>query len=511
MKIERTKNATRNVFFDGMLQMMNMIVPFIMRSILLHYLGVEYLGLNGLFRSVLSFLNLAELGVGSAMVFSMYKPIAEDDSDMICALMKLYRTLYRIIGTVVLTIGLALVPFLPSLIKEEPPADINLYILYFMSLGCSVLSYWLFAYKNCLLSAHQRGDVTSKVTMGVKFCEYAFKILSLVLFQNYYMYLATQIFTQIATNILIAVRVQKMYPLYGPRGNLPKDKTVEIFKRVRDLFTSKFAFVISNSADTLVISSVLGLTVLAHYQNYYYIIESLRMMINVVVIACVAGIGNSLIVESMEKNYRDLCKMTALFAWLMSVTTPMLLCMYQPFMEIWMGSDHVLGMNYIYCFVLYYYSIGMNRMINMFKDAAGIWKIDKWRPLTAALVNLALNLATVHWLGLYGVLLSTVISIVAVETPWVIRNLFCTVFPKEHLWQYVRRYIGYIGVAFICCVTSYLACSVFHFGVWPSLFINATISFVIPNLIFLALYGRNTIFREGVSQVSKSIFKKVKK
>ena len=217
MKIERTKNATRNVLFTGMMQMMNMLVPFIMRSILLNYLGVEYLGLNGLFRSILQFLNLAELGVGSAMVFSMYKPIAEDDTDTICALMKLYRTLYRIIGLFVLTVGLMLVPFLDVLVKDQPPADINLYILYLMSLGCTSLSYWLFAYKNCLLNAHQHEDITSKVTMCVKFFEYTMKIVSLVLFRNYYLYLGMQIVSQILTNILIAVSVHKMFPDYSPR------------------------------------------------------------------------------------------------------------------------------------------------------------------------------------------------------------------------------------------------------------------------------------------------------
>ncbi len=161
MKIERTKNATRNIMFNGMSQMMNMLVPFIMRSIILNFLGMEYLGLGGLFRSILSILNLAELGVGSTMVFSMYKPIAEDDKDTICALMKLYRKFYRIIGLVILTIGLILTPFLPNLIGGEVTADVDLYVLYFMNLGSTVLSYWLFAYKNCLLSAHQRGDIAS--------------------------------------------------------------------------------------------------------------------------------------------------------------------------------------------------------------------------------------------------------------------------------------------------------------------------------------------------------------
>lgn len=508
MKIERTKNATRNIMFNGMSQMMNMLVPFIMRSIILNFLGMEYLGLGGLFRSILSILNLAELGVGSTMVFSMYKPIAEDDKDTICALMKLYRKFYRIIGLVILTIGLILTPFLPNLISGEVTADVNLYVLYFMNLGSTVLSYWLFAYKNCLLSAHQRGDIASKVTMLVHLAEYLLKILVLILFGNYYVYLVIQILSQVTSNIFVALRVDKLYPDYSPGGELSKEKVRGIATRVRDLFTSNFSYVVSNSADTLVISSFLGIVILAIYQNYYFIISSLKTMIEVIVGACIAGIGNSLVTESAEKNYKDFKKMTILFGWLMSVAGSMLLCMYQPFMHIWMGEENMLEFGYVICFVIYFYSIGMNKLTSMFKDAAGIWKIDKWRPLTAALVNLALNLATVNWIGLYGVLLSTVISIVFIQIPWIFHNLFKAVFPHEHLWEYVRMFSGIVVIEIICCVVSWFTCSFIHLGVWPTLIINAVISFVIPNIIFFAIFGRNEMFKESVAQIKRVLLRR---
>ena len=211
MKIQRTKNAARNILFDGLLKLVNMVVPFIMRSVMLNFLGIEYLGLNGLFRSILSFLNLAELGVGSAMVFSMYKPIAEDNTEEICALLRLYRTFYRIIGLFIAVVGLAITPFLRNLISGDLPADMNLYILYFINLGYTVLSYWLFAYKSSLLNAHQRTDVISKVSLCIHVAEYALKFLSLIVFRNYYIYLTIQLLAQIAINVLTAVRVTKMF------------------------------------------------------------------------------------------------------------------------------------------------------------------------------------------------------------------------------------------------------------------------------------------------------------
>ncbi|MBR0408813.1 MAG: oligosaccharide flippase family protein [Clostridia bacterium] len=511
MKIERTKNAARNVLFGSMFKLLNMVIPFIMRTVLLHYLGVEYLGLSGLFRSLLSFLNLAELGVGSAMVFSMYKPIAEDDTESICALMRLYRTLYRAIGLFIAVVGLALTPFLRNLIGGDIPADMNLYILYYLNLGYTVLSYWLFAYKRSLLDAHQRTDVISKVSLCIHILEYALKFLALILFRNYYIYLVIQLLAQVAINIMIAVRASQMYPSYSPRGTLPREKLMDIVHRVRYLFTTKFSGVIFNSADTLVISSFMGLASLAIYQNYYFVITSLQTFINVIIHACLAGVGNSLVTESEEKNYRDLNRFTMLFGWMMSVSSTMLLCLYQPFMQIWMGKENLLLFSFVICFVIYYYTMGMNRIIEMFKDAAGIWQKDRWRPLTAALVNLALNLATVRWLGLYGVLLSSVISIVVVQIPWLFHNLFQEVFPHKYLWQYVRLFCGLAGIAFLSCAASWLVCSRFSLNVWAMLIVNAGISFLIPNLLFLAVYGRNAEFQGAVAQIKRVITRRSKR
>lgn len=511
MKIQRTKNAARNIVFGTILKILKMVSPFIIRSFMLHYLGVHYLGLNGLFASILSFLNLAELGVGSAMVFSMYKPIAEDDTESICALMKLYRTFYRAIGLFIAVLGLALTPFLQNLIKGDIPADMNLYILYFMNLGNTVLTYWLFAYKNCLLYAHQRSDVVSKVATVLHLVEYVLKILAIVLFHNYYLYLVIQILAQAAINLIIACWVTKLYPNYKPQGSLPKEKMMDIIRRVRDLFTAKFSYVIFNSADTLVISSFMGLAALAIYQNYFYIITSLRTFLEVIIGACIAGVGNSLVTESGEKNYNDLNRFTLLFGWLMGVSSAMLLCMYQPFMEIWMGQENMLTFNYVICFVIYFYTMGMNKIINMFKDAAGIWHKDRFRPLVSALVNLGLNLATVQWLGLYGVLLSSVVSIVAVQIPWLFHNLFSEVFPRKYMWQYVRFFSLLFLLALVSCAGSWFLCSLISLGEWASLIVYACISFVIPNIIFFAVYGRNPLFKKSLAKVKRLVMRKLAK
>ena len=495
----------RNLVSGGMLKLLNMVLPFVMRSVMLHCLGVEYLGLNGLFRSILSFLTLAELGVDSAMMFSLYKPIAEDDTDTICALMKLYRTFYRAIGLFIAAAGNALTPFLHGLIRGGIPQGLNLYILYFINLGTTVLTYWLFAYKSCLLNAHQRNDVGSRITLVIQIAEYALKYIALVRFRNYYLYLVIQLLKQIAINLCIALRATRMYPHYTPRGRLPREKVHQIVHRVRDLMTAKFSFFIFNSADTLIISAFMGLTALALYQNYAFVIISLHTLLAVAVTSCIAGVGNSLITENTEKNYRDFERLTLLYCWLVAVSTAMLLCLFQPFMRLWMGEDNLLSFRHVVCFAVYFYFLAIHQFMNMFKDAAGIWRLDRWRPLVGALVNVGLNLATVRWLGLYGVLLSSVISIALVQLPWLIDHLFREVFPRKYLRKYVRVFCLFMVVTLASCVAAWGLCSQFQFGLWPTLILNAAISFLAPNILFFLIFGRNPLFKESVLQVKRMI------
>ena len=299
-----------------------------------------------------------------------------------------------------------------------------------------------------------------------------------------------------------------MYPQYTPKGSLPREKVIDIVRRVRDLFTSKFAGVVFNFADTLVISAFMGLVSLAIYQNYFFVITALRTFIDVIIASCIAGVGNSLITESGEKNFNDFSRICMLFGWIMGVSCTTLLCMYQPFMQIWMGEENMLAFNYVICFVIFFYSMGMNKIVNMFKDAAGIWHKDRFRPLTAALVNLGLNLAMVQWLGMYGVLLSSVIAIVVVEIPWLFHNLFQEVFPRKFLGQFVFFFFGLVIVALVSCTISCFLCSLLHFGLWSTLIVNACISFVMPNILFFAVYGRSLLFKESIAQFKRVLLKK---
>lgn len=497
-KIERTKNATRNIVFGGMLKAYNIVIPFIMRTAMLYLLGVQYLGLNTLFISVLEVLNLAELGVGSAMVYSMYKPIIEDDTKTICALMKLYRLYYRVIGLVIAVVGLVLLPFIPHIISGEVPADINVYILYLLNLGVTVLSYWLFAYKNSLLNAYQRTDVSSKIALCMNTVKYLLQIMVLVLLKNYYIYLVVALITQVLTNIVTAIIVTKMYPDYKPSGQLEKEEIKKINGRIRDLFTSKIGAVIVNSADTIVISAFLGLTMLAVYQNYFYILNSIVTFVGIIFSSCMAGIGNSIIVETKKKNFKDLQKFTFIICWIAGFCTCALLCLYQPFMKIWVGEQYQLGISAVVCLCIYYFVYEVNQLLNMYKDAAGMWHEDRFRPLVTALSNLIMNLIMVQFIGIYGVILSTVLSMLGIGMPWLLHNLFTVIFEKKYLPCYLKDLGMYIIVTLIACSITYFVTSLIHLSGLIEFIVKGIICVIIPNVIFLIVYRNRPEFAQSI-------------
>ena len=507
MKIARTQNASRNIIYGVILRIYQTIAPFIIRTALIHYLGIEYLGLNSLFNSVLQVLNLAELGVGSAMVFCMYRPIAEDDTDRICAIMRLYRLYYKIIGLVILGVGVLLIPVLPHLISSDVPQDVNLYVIYLLNLIATVVSYWLFAYKNSILNAHQRIDISSKVNLVMITVQYVIQYIILWKMHNYYWYLITVIIIQIITNLVIAYVANRMYPNYKPSGQLSVTEVRNINSKVRDLFTAKVGSVILNSADSIVISAFLGLTTLAIYNNYYYVISAIHNFIMIGFSAITAGIGNSLITESLEKNYKDFKQMIMLVSWILVVCVSCFLNLFEPFMEMWVGKENMLHLSVVILLCIYFYLVEINGILNVFKDAAGMWHEDRWRPLVVALINLILNLVLVQFIGIYGVIISTIVSLLFVGIPWVTRNLFKMLFKKSPK-KFILMQIKTFGCAMLSASVTYFVCGCFSIVGIAELIIKVLITFVLSTAIYVICFWHSKDFKETYC-FAKRIFRSI--
>ncbi len=491
----RTFNAIRNMIFGILLKVVQIIIPLLMRTVMIYFIGVEYLGLSGLFTSVLQILNLAELGISQAMTFSMYKPVAENNREKICQLLNLYKRYYFWIGLVVLVIGVALFPFLPHLISGEVPDDINIYILYVIYLITTVSSYWMFTYRSSLLEAHQRNDVISKVRLGTNMLQFALQFVVLILYRNYYLYIVIQLLVQIIYQIVLCYVVKKVYPEFRPEGEVPKEERAAITQKVKDLATSKFGAVILNSSDTIVISAFLGLSVLGVYQNYYYILTSVIGMIAMIMYGATAGIGNSIVMEDREKVYGDFYDFSFIISWIVCICTCCFLCLYQPFMKLWVGEELMLDFSAVILFCIYFYIYEFNQLFNLYKDAAGLWHKDKFRPLITSLTNLLMNVILVQYIGIYGVLLSTVLSVLIVGMPWLLHNLFGSLFQRA-IGGYLKKLLIYVLVTLISCGVTYVCCSKILAEGFLALILRGMIAVAVPVLLYTALFCKTKEFRK---------------
>lgn len=513
MIIARKKNTIKGTIFGIILRFIQMLFPFIIRTVFIKTLGIEYLGLNSLFGSILQVLNLAELGVSSALVYSMYKPIAEDDKEKICQLMNLYKSYYKTIGFVILCLGLLLMPFIPKLIQGNIPSDINIYVLYIMNLVATVLSYWLFAYRNSLFTAHQRNDIISIISIVTNSLMYIVQIILLFSLKNYYYYLSATILFQILLNIVTAICSKKYYPEYSPIGQIPEDEKKTINKKIRDLFTTKIGGIVNHSADSIVISTFAGLKLLAIYQNYYYVTSAIMALFTIFFSSLTAGLGNYLITNNDENKKKLLYNINYIVFFVLNFCCCSLVCLYQPFMKLWVGEANLLPTEFVFLFALYLYAEIAPRTLIVFKDAGGIWESDRFRPLSSALFNLTLNIVLFQYIGLYGVILSTVLALMLVSYPWVICNINKYMF-NIGIKNYLKNTFYYTFILIICLIVTYKTCS--YLPLFNSLLLTLMyrllICIIIPNLTFIVIFFKkeeNKYFYGLIKQFFAKRFKNV--
>ena len=509
MRIQRSRNATRNIFWGILFRIIATFCPFLMRTALLYILGVEYLGLNSLFTSLLSFLSLAELGIGNAMVYAMYKPIADDDDSAVCALLKLYKTLYQIIGFIILAIGLVLFPFVENLVHGSYPPGINPYLLFGIYLFNTVISYFMFGYKQSILMAFHRNDMISKRASVLRLFMYGTQAFILFTCKNYYLYIIILPVYTISTNIANSIMVDRFYPQFKCRGEVSKETGAEIKKNVLSLIGNKLSDIVLNSSDNLVLSLYIGLSMVAVYDNYYYVFNAVVGVALIIYNSLTAGLGNSIALETTEKNYHDFNMLTFLNAWFITWCAACLMSLMQPFMRIWVGEKLMFSNAVVFLFAVYFYIFQSEKIVLTYKDAAGLWWQDRFRPYIVMLTNLVLNIAAVQIIGVYGVILSTIISLL-VSVPWsgyvLCRHLFRVPFKK-----YLLNYFRYMILAVITCTITYSICSFISGGNYMQLVLRFMICCTVPNIIFPAFNIHNPELKNSIVKIRSMIRNAFKK
>ncbi len=463
-----------------------MLSSFIMRTVLIKYLGEVYLGLDSLFVSILEILSLTELGIGSAMVYSMYKPLAENDTPAVCALLRLYRTVYRWIAAIMIVLGLIITPFLPLIVKKDLPSDVNLYVLFFINLSNTVLSYMLFAYRSSLFTADQQYSVNNNIYSGFKIGATVVQVIAIIVFRNYYFYCIILPLTTILKNLATYLISVKMYPQYKCEGSVPKEEIDAIKKRCAGMFLHKLSFVFRNSLDSIVLSAFLGLTILAKYNSYYYIINAISGIMILVSNSVTASVGNSIVVESQSKNYKDFNKLQMLYMALTSWLTVCLVACTQPFMKLWLGEKMMFSDGIMFIFCIYFFSTHFVRVCHLYRQAAGLWWQDRYRPIVETVSNLVLNIIFVKIFGVSGVMFSTIFCMVCIEGTWGTRILFKHYFTEEKQSVYMLKLMWSWLLTAISGGIVYLICKKIALEGIPAIIVYGIIGSVVSVVVFAA-------------------------
>lgn len=492
----KLKNTKRNIFFGFLNKIVAMLFPFAVRSIIIFKLGMEYVGLNSLFASILQVLSLAELGFGSAIIFSMYKPMATNDLAEIGALLNLYRKTYHIIGGIILCVGMFLVPFLNHLISGGYPENINIQILYLIYLFNTVSSYFLYAYKQSLLLAYQRVDVDSNIATIVNIVMYVIQILALVFTSNYYCYIVWLPISTIVINLWRNAKISRMFPNIQCVGNVSIEVKKDIFKRVTGLILTRICQVCRNSFDSIIISAFLGLTLLGKYQNYYYVMNTIIGFLGIVTSAVVAGIGNDVVTKSAEENYSRCKIFMSGYVTLATWCTVCLLCLYQPFMKIWVSENNMFPFELVILMCLYFYFLKLGDIVAVYKDATGIYWEDRARPIVESVANLIMNVAFVKMWGVYGVVISTIVSILFINIPWSTHILFKTYFKISEKEYYLKLGKCFFQMCITGAITLFITNRIYFYSDIFSFVIKGLVCALLTLIILLIFNFKDKEFRQ---------------
>ncbi len=505
MKRSRTENAKRNVISGMLNKIITLLLPFISRTILIYALGAEYLGLNSLFSSILQVLSLAELGFSSAVVFSLYKPLAEDNRDAVCALLAFYRSIYRIVGLIIFGVGIAITPFLKILIHGDVPADINLYLLYLLYLLNTVISYFAYAYKSSLLTADQRQDIINNISTVLGILANILQIFVLLKYKNYYYYTGIIIVSTVCNNIWVAIITKKHYPEYVCAGELNQEERKRITTQIKGLAIGKFSKTARNSFDSIVLSMFCGLIDVSIYSNYYYIFSAIIGFITVLMTSISAGVGNSIATESKEKNYRDFKKIHFYVSWIGSWCTICLFCLYQPFMQLWVGNELMASNLVMVMFCVYFYITMIGQVRAIYSSAAGLWWEFRWLEIGEMIANLSLNFILGYYYGMKGILLATLITVFLFSVIGISNITFKYYFERKSMRYHMTNLI-YATITVIVGLLTYTICGCIYVeNSLMQLILIGFVCLIFPNLIFMLLSMANKRYKQYLLEIKAII------
>lgn len=428
-----------NIIISIVFKIVLIIFSFVLRRIFISYLGIELQGLTTVFTSILGFLGLADLGIGMAINYAMYKPISEKDHVMVGALYGLYKRIYGIIGAVILICGILVLPFLKGMCSGYS-GNANIYFAYFLTLFAAVISY-LYAAENSLIQAHQLNYITILISSGAVVIQHVIEIIVLVFFRSYYLYLFCKIVLTGLQYFVYKLYVNDKFKhiICNRKHKIDRSVTKNIIKNIKALVLHKIGSIVVFNLDSLIISTMLGVGILGYYSNYQTIITAEVGVLSLLFTPLTAGIG-AMIVEKGKESYHFyefLHQINYSFAFISFFGTYTVI---NYLITIWLGESFVMDNSIVLIITANYFVDFMRKSNAVFKDAAGLFYPDRYKCIVEAAINLVLSIVLCKYIGFKGVIIATIITnlcITLIIEPLVV---FRHLFQKPILKFYIRQY-----------------------------------------------------------------------
>lgn len=428
--------AIKNSLVNVGAQLVNLLLSFVIRKLFIQYIGIEYLGISTVLAEVLGFLSLTELGVQSAIVFRLYKPLVQKDNDVISEIISLLKRVYGVIGIIILIAGIGFTPFLRFVVKDLEVQMQVVYISYYLLLLSSVVTYFL-AYKRTLLYADQKQYVTSMVDAVMNLCFSICRILCIVVLKDYYLYIAMSLVQNIISNVVVHRMCKKYYPELKTNIQVSKELKDDLFNDVKNIFSGKIAGYVYSSTDNLVISSIIGTGVVGYLGNY----KSVTKAVNTIIGYCVSSmqplVGNYIASETKENSYNFFKNYSFFRYFIASILLIPTLSLIEPFICWWVGKDYLLNYYIPILIIIDLYISCVHGSTGEFITGCGLFKYEKSVCIIGAALNVITSIVGALVIGIEGVLLGTVVSqiIMWLGRSWIV---------YKYCFQYaLKKYIEY--------------------------------------------------------------------
>ena len=494
MPDSRTKNSILNIIstFGG--TMAYDLGYFLLRAIFVRCLAEEYLGVEGLFSNILGMLSLMELGIGPAMVVSLYKPLAENDTEKIKSLMGLYRKAYAVIGVCVFAVGAALTPFLNVIIKDVPSSIENIQIIYLLYVANTAISYFCI-YKQSVFIADQKNYLVTFWYNLVRIAMLVVQALVLILSKNFILFLVVQIAFTRGANIYISKRADKQYPYLKENNALPIDSSTkkEVFKYAYASSILNIGSKLVNGTDQIIISSCIGLSVGGSYSNYVLVTGALQSIESKILNSCTASIGNLNVVGSDEHFKTVYYRILFIGLSLASFCTVCLAALFQDFVKIWVGEKMLLDNFSVICLLISFYLYSVRFPTQVFNSATGNFYHFKYRAFVEGAINLAVSIIMSKVIGVAGVILGTIISCLVVPF-WIEPYIFYRYIFKEKPVAYIRQVLKNFGFTLVVTLLTVYACRFIVLQGILSLLCKGVVAVLIFLASFVTVFHKNENF-----------------